>query len=72
MKDGKPENRCDELQLSLSKLREVAENSKGTMNPAIETNWLLRDISISLGLLVDITGAMLNNIVGGNANEPGN
>ena len=61
-KTGKkiPENRTDEITLTMERLKEHDERCEGTLNPTIVTNTMLSDISVSLGLLVDMVGTMLN------------
>ena len=61
-KTGKkiPENRTDEITLTMRRLKEHDEICEGGLNPAIVTNTMLSDISVSLALLVDLVGTMLN------------
>ena len=61
--EKKPENRTDEIRLSMEKLIELREKFNGTPNYEFEDNFLLKDISISLGLLVDIAASIYNRMV---------
>ena len=65
-----PENRTDEVKLSLEQLHNLQEKYNGTMDRTFYNNILLQDISISLGLLVDITASIYNKMVeAGNNNK---
>lgn len=59
-----PESRLDEIKLSLEQLYELQKKSDGLMDRDFETNVLLKDISVSLGLLVDMAGVIVNRLVG--------
>lgn len=59
-----PESRLDEIKLSLEQLYEIQKKSDGLMDRDFETNVLLKDISVSLGLLVDMAGVIINRLVG--------
>lgn len=59
-----PECRLDEIKLSLEQLYELQKKSDGLMDRDFEANVLLKDISVSLGLLVDMTGVIVNRLVG--------
>lgn len=59
-----PENRTDEVKLSLEQLHSLQEKCKGMVSNDFENNILLKDISISLGLLVDITASIYNKMIG--------
>ena len=59
-----PENRTDEVKLSLEQLRTLREKCNGALDPHFESTILFQDISISLGLLVDINAAIYNRMVG--------
>lgn len=59
-----PENRTDEVKLSLEQLHSLQEKYNGTMDRTFYNNILLQDISISLGLLVDITASIYNKMIG--------
>ena len=61
--EKKPENRTDEIRLSIEKLIELRKKFNGTPNYEFEGNFLLQDISISLGLLVDIAASIYNRMV---------
>lgn len=54
----KPENRSDEIRINLEKLHELHEKTEGMLDKDIEFSVLLQDISISLGLVVDLLGSM--------------
>ena len=57
-KDGKQvaECRVDEIQLSMKALSDVCKKTDGAFDRQVETNWLLRDIDMSLAILVDMCG----------------
>ena len=59
-----PESRLDEIKLSLEQLYELQKKSDGLMDRDFEANVLLKDISVSLGLLVDMAGVIVNRLVG--------
>ena len=71
-KTGKkvPECRCDEIDISFAELGKAIDRSNGTFDRSVETNWLLRDISVSLGHLVDMMGLFLNTILKPRQEEP--
>lgn len=58
-----PENRTDEVKLSLEQLNSLQEKCKGMVSKDFENNILLKDISISLGLLVDIAASIYNKMI---------
>lgn len=64
-KTGKkiPENRMDEVAITLKNLQDLDEKCHGLTSPAMVTNTLLNDISVSLALLVDITGSIFNRMI---------
>lgn len=64
-KTGKkiPESRMDEVKLTMDGLKDLDEKCQGLASPSLVTNTLLSDISVSLALLVDITGNMLNRMI---------
>lgn len=72
-KTGKkiPENRTDEVALTMLNLQELDEKCQGLANPSTVTNTLLNDISVSLALLVDITGSILNRLIKAEKNANG-
>ena len=51
-----PECRVDEVQLSMKALADVCKKTDGAFDRNVETNWLLRDIDMSLAILVDMCG----------------
>lgn len=59
-----PESRMDEIKISLEQLYELQKKSEGLMDRDFENNVLLKDISVSLGLITDMLGVLLNKIVG--------
>lgn len=59
-----PESRTDEVKLSLEHLYDLQKESKGLMDRDFETNVLLKDIDVSLGLLTDMIGVIVNHMVG--------
>ena len=61
--EKKPENRTDEVNLSLEQLHNLQEKCKGLVSKDFENNILLKDISISLGLLVDIAASIYNKMI---------
>ena len=52
------ENRSDEIKIALETLQKLNEKHHGLVDKDIEQNSILMDISISLGLLVDICAAI--------------
>ena len=64
-KTGKkiPESRVDEVSITLQNLKDIDEKCQGLTSPAMVTNTLLNDISVSLAILVDITGNILNRMI---------
>ena len=64
-KSGKkrPENRSDEVRINLEKLHELHDKTEGMLDKQIEFSVLLQDISISLGLVVDLLGSLYNRIL---------
>ena len=61
-KTGKkiPENRMDEILLSNEKTNKMAEDAKGMLDPNLVKLYTLQDINISLALLVDMVGTIIN------------
>ena len=64
-KTGKkiPENRMDEILLSTEKTNKMAEDAKGMLDPNFVKLYTLQDISVSMALLVDICGSILNRMI---------
>ena len=64
-KTGKPipENRSDEVNLTMERLNEIRKNTNGMNDKQIEICNLLADISVSLGLAVDMLGVLLNKMI---------
>lgn len=64
-KTGKkvPESRVDEIKISLDLLAERMKKSDGIFDRHVEIAWILRDISISLALLVDMMGLMMHRLI---------
>lgn len=64
-KTGKkiPESRMDEVKLTMESLNDLDKRCEGLASPTLVTNTFLSDISVSLALLVDITGNMLNRMI---------
>ena len=58
--EKKPECRMDEIKLSLEQLNNLQKKTNGMVGLENENNLLLKDISVSLGLVVDILGTMYN------------
>ena len=63
--EKKPENRSDEIRISMSKLKELTEKCGGVMDKQIEMSWMLQDVSASLALTVDLLSAIYNKICNG-------
>lgn len=64
-KTGKPipENRQDEIRITLERLNEIREKTNGFNDKQTEICTLLGDISVSNALIVDILGALYNYIL---------
>lgn len=73
-KTGKkiPESRVDEVSITLQNLKDLDEKCQGLTSPAMVTNTLLNDISVSLAILVDITGNILNRMIKAEKTAKGN
>lgn len=56
--EKKPESRTDEINISIERLHKMNKENNGLMDKNVERNVLLMDISVSLGLLVDICGSI--------------
>ena len=67
-KTGKkvPESRVDEIKLSFESLKELAEKTNGVFDRNVELAWILRDISQTNALLVDMIGMLLHHIIKSN------
>lgn len=65
-KTGKkvPESRTDEIKVSLEQLYELQKKCDGLMDHEFESNMLLKDISVSLGLITDMLGVLTNKLIG--------
>ena len=59
-----PESRTDEIKISLEQLYNLQKKCDGLMDKEFENNILLKDISVSLGLITDMLGVLINKIVG--------
>lgn len=59
-----PESRTDEIKISLEQLYGLQKKSEGLMDRGFENNILLKDINVSLALLVDMIGVLVNKIAG--------
>ena len=59
-----PESRTDEIKISLEQLYELQKKCDGLMDKEFEHNILLKDISVSLGLITDMLGVLVNKMVG--------
>ena len=59
-----PENRTDEIKLSLEQLHSLQQKTDGMVSKDFENNILLKDISISLGLITDILATIYNRMTG--------
>ena len=64
-KTGKqiPESRSDEIKIAMERLNDVRKATEGENDKILEICNMLCDISISLGLVVDIIGMLYNRIV---------
>jgi hypothetical protein len=68
--EKKPECRMDEIKLSLEQLNNLQKKTNGMVGLENENNLLLKDISVSLGLVVDILGTMYNKMFAKEENIP--
>ena len=61
-KTGKaiPENRSDEVSITLQNINEIHKKTNGMNNKMNDVCQLLADVSVSLGLLVDVVAMMYN------------
>ena len=55
-----PENRRDEVQLSMEEIKKLYKDTNGMADQHIEHGILLRDIDISLALIVDMFAHIYN------------
>lgn len=55
-----PENRRDEVQLSMNEIKKLYTDTNGMADQRIEHGILLRDIDISLALIVDMLASIYN------------
>ena len=64
-KTGKaiPENRSDEVSITLQNINEIHNKTNGMNDKMNDVCQLLADISVSLGLLVDVVAMMYNKTV---------
>lgn len=58
-----PENRVDEISLVLEEINKFVRDSNGTADKQIENNALLRELNVSMALIVDMLGLMTNNMI---------
>ena len=68
--EKKPECRMDEIKLSLEQLNNLQKKTNGMIGLENENNLLLKDISVSLGLVVDILGTMYNRMFSQDKEQP--
>ena len=61
--EKKPENRTDEVNLSIEQLHNLQKKCNSMVSKDFENNIILKDISISLGLLVDIAASIYNKMI---------
>ena len=59
-----PESRTDEIKISFEQLYGLQKKSEGLIDRGFENNILLKDIDVSLALLVDMIGVLVNKIAG--------
>ena len=64
-----PESRTDEIKISLEQLYDLQKKCEGLMDRDFENNVLLKDISVSLGLITDMLGVLVNKMVGNVFNQ---
>jgi hypothetical protein len=64
-KTGKeiPESRSDEIKISHKKLEKISNDTGGLLGKEFEMAWNLCDINVSLGILVDMVGVILNRMI---------
>ena len=64
-KTGKaiPENRSDEVSITLQNINEIHKKTNGMNDKMNDVCQLLADVSVSLGLLVDVVAMMYNKTV---------
>lgn len=66
-KTGKkqPESRIDEIQIGFDEIKKMFDDTKGMIDPQIEQGIMLRDINVSLALVVDLLSAIFNQLKSG-------
>ena len=64
-----PENRSDEINISMERLVDIRKKTGGFNNKEIEICDMLCDINVSLGLVVDILSVMYNRLIGKDGTE---
>ena len=71
--EKKPESRTDEIKLSLEQMHNLQKKTEGLLDKDFENSIMLKDISVSLGLLVNICGVILRKLSTGDClKEDGN
>ena len=55
-----PENRRDEVAITMDEIKKMYQDTNGMVDQNIEHGMLLRDINISLALIVDILAGLYN------------
>jgi hypothetical protein len=68
--EKEPECRMDEIKLSLEQLSNLQKQSNGLIDREFENNLILKDISVSLGLVVDILGTLYNRMFSKDKEQP--
>ena len=66
-----PQNRMDDIMLSAEKTNQMADEAKGMIDPRLIELYTLQDISVSVALLVDICGNILNRMIKAEKNTEG-
>lgn len=58
-----PESRSDEISLVFDEIKKFYDTNNGLADKQIETNVMLRELNVSMGIMVDMFGVLLNRIV---------
>ena len=58
-----PESRSDEISLVFDEIKKFYDSNNGLGDKQIETNVMLRELNVSMGIVVDMLGILLNRIV---------
>ena len=60
--DKKPESRSDEIELLIEQLKDANKKCNGQFDKMTEFGVILQSVNVSLGLIVDICGMILNKL----------